>query len=322
MPVLNEAGFIKRSLGAVLAQAYPPELLEVLVVDGGSTDATCAIVQTLMAGRANLRLLHNPRRIQAAAMNIGLAAAQGEIIVRVDGHTIIAPDYVSQCVRLLVTGRADNVGGMMRACGQTYVGQAVALATTSPFGIGGSKFHYTDREQEVDTVYLGAYRREIFDKIGWYDEWVNINEDYELNYRLRAAGGRILLSPLVKSTYVPRSSFWALWRQYFKYGTVKVRTLQKHPASLQWRQAVAPLFVAVLLAGLLVGWCWRPVRWLLGVVGGSYSLAALLASAVASRRGGWRYFPVLPAVFAAIHLAWGLGFWYGLLGVLARWVAR
>ncbi len=322
MPVLNEAGFIERSLGAVLAQAYPPQLLEVLVVDGGSTDATCAIVQTLMAQHANLRLLPNLRRIQAAAMNIGIAAARGEIIVRVDGHTIIAPDYVSQCVRLLVAGRADNVGGMMRACGQTYVGQAVALATTSPFGIGGSKFHYTDREQEVDTVYLGAYRRETLLRLGLYDENFQINEDYELNYRLRQAGGKILLSPTVQSTYTPRSSLGAVGRQYFKYGGWKVRTLQKHPASLQWRQAVAPLFVAVLLAGLLAGWCWRPMRWLLGVVGGSYSLAALLASVVASRRGGWRYFPVLPAVFAAIHMAWGLGFWYGLWELLARRVAR
>ena len=165
----------------------------------------------------------------------------------------------------------------------------------------------------MDTVYLGAYWRKTFAQIGLYDEWVNINEDYELNYRLRAAGGRILLSPLVKSVYVPRSSLPALLRQYFKYGMVKVRTLQKHPASLQWRQVVAPLLVLALAVNLLLGLCWRPARWLLGLAAGAYGLANIAASLLTAKRGGWRFLPVLPLVFAVIHLAWGTGFWVGWL---------
>lgn len=315
MPVLNEAAFIRRSLAAALAQDYPPDRLEILVVDGGSTDDTPQIVREIIAqtGHPQVRLLHNPRRIQAAALNIGIQAARGDIIVRVDGHTVIAPDYVRTCVAYLAEGRADNAGGLMRPVGITYVGQAVALATSSPFGIGGSKFHYSEKEQYVDTVYLGAYWRHTFDRIGLYDETFRINEDYELNYRLRQAGGRILLSPNIISHYTPRSSLTALWRQYFQYGRWKVRTLQKHPASLRWRQTVPPLFVAGLVGSLLAGLAWPPAWWLFGGVAGAYLLANLVASTISARRGGWRYLPVLPLVFAIIHIGWGLGFWWGII---------
>lgn len=313
MPVLNEAEFIAQSLGTVLAQDYPADRLEILVVDGGSTDTTRAIVQQLMADHPHLRLLDNPGRIQAAALNIGIRAAAGEIVVRVDGHTLVASDYVRRCVELLVEGRADNVGGMMRGQGKTVVGQAVAVATQSPFGIGGSKFHYTSQEQFVDTVYLGAYRRQTLLDLGLYDETLPINEDYELNYRLRQAGGKILLSPHIRSVYVPRASLAALWRQYFRYGRWKVRTLQKHPASLQWRQTVAPLFVAVLILSGLVSLLWPPALAVLVITGAVYLLANLLASTIAAGRAGWRYLPILPIIFASIHLAWGLGFWTGLL---------
>lgn len=311
MPVLNEARFIRQSLGAALAQDYPAGNLEVLVVDGGSGDDTRRIVGQLAAQHPNLRLLDNPRRVQAAAMNVGIRAAAGDVIVRVDGHTVIAPDYVRACVDVLHSGRADNVGGMMKAQGSSWAGQAIALAVESPFGIGGSKFHYTDREQFVDTVYLGAFRRNRLLKLGGYDESFHINEDYELNIRLRQAGGKILLSPAVKSVYTPRESLAALWRQYFKYGRWKVRTLRKHPASLKVRQAAAPLFVLALLVGLIAGFFWSPGLWLFGVAAGSYLLANLLASTMAAAKGGWRYWPLLPPAFFCIHIAWGLGFWAG-----------
>jgi succinoglycan biosynthesis protein ExoA len=313
MPVLDEATFINQSLGAVLAQDYPSDRLEILVIDGGSNDETCEIIHGMMREHPNVQLLDNPRRIQAAALNIGILAVQGDIIIRIDGHTIIASDYVRACVNYLVQDKADNVGGMMRPVGTTYVGQGVALATSSPFGIGGSKFHYSDREQDVDTVYLGAYWRKTFDRIGLYDEDFRINEDYELNYRLRKAGGKILLSPAIKSTYTPRSSLPSLWRQYFQYGRWKIRTLQKHPASLHWRQVVPPLFVGILLVSVLSGFFWPPIHWLFAFIAGCYLLANLVASTIVAGRGGWRYLLILPLVFASIHFAWGLGFWYGLM---------
>ncbi|MCB0167665.1 MAG: glycosyltransferase family 2 protein [Anaerolineae bacterium] len=315
MPVLNEAAFIHRSLGAVLAQDYPRDRLEILVVDGGSGDGTGQIVQDLLKTWPRSRLLDNPRRIQSAALNIGIQAAAGEIIIRVDGHTLIEPDYVKTCVRLLTNGEFENVGGLMRPVGQGYVGRGVAMATTSFFGIAGSKFHYSAREQVVDTVYMGAFRRTIFDRVGLFDEQLKINEDYEFNYRLRQAGGKILLSPALKSTYVPRHSLGALWRQYFRYGRWKVRMLQKHPESLRWRQAVPPVFVGTLAGSLLAGLLWRPARWLFVCLTGSYLLANGVASTIAARRGGWRYLPILPMIFATIHLAWGSGFWYSLLTI-------
>jgi len=312
MPVLNEAAYIKDSLTAILAQDYPSEYLEILVVDGGSSDTTREIVQGMLRSHLHVCLHDNPRRIQAAALNIGILAAQGDIIIRVDGHTIIAADYISKCVEYLVKGKADNVGGLMHPRGSNYVGQGIALATTSPFGVGGSKFHYSKCEQYVDTVYLGAFWRKTFDQIGLYDESLAINEDYELNYRLRKAGGKILLSPDIKSVYTPRASLLSLWYQYLRYGRWKVRTLQKHPDSLRWRQAASPLFISTFFGSLLLSFLWFPIIWLFIFVLVSYLLANLVASTIAAKRGGWRYLFILPVVFACIHFAWGLGFWYGL----------
>lgn len=318
MPIFNEAASIPQSLGAVLNQNYPPELLEILVVDGGSTDDTPAIVQAMSQNCHRVRMLPNPRRITPSSLNVGILAATGDIIVRVDGHTVIAPDYVSQCVTSLVQGKADNVGGLMRPIGTTYVGQAIALAISSPFGVGDSKFHYSQQEQYVDTVYLGAYWRKIFDQIGLFDETLAINQDYELNYRLRQAGGKILLNPAVRSIYTPRSSLRSLWRQYFRYGQGKVRTLHKHPESLRWRQAVPPGLVGTLLSTLVGGLFWKPFRSLFGLLAGCYLLANLVASTIGARRAGWRYWPVLPFIFATIHFAWGLGFWFGLALALLK----
>lgn len=318
MPVLNEAASITQCLETVLQQDYPPDLLEILVVDGGSTDGTPDLVQILGQRHPGLRLLTNPGRITPAALNVGIRAARGDIIVRVDGHALIEPDYVSQCVRYLLEGKADNVGGLMRPVGTTYIGEGVALATTSPFGVGDSKFHYSTQEQYVDTVYLGAYWRKTFDEIGLFDESLRINQDYELNYRLRQAGGKILLSPAIRSSYTPRSSLAALWRQYFRYGQGKVQTLQKHPESLRWRQAVPPLFVGAFLGAFVGAFFWMPLRRLFGLMAGFYLLANFVASTIGAKRGGWRYGPVLPLIFAIIHFAWGLGFWVGLARIFFK----
>jgi glycosyltransferase involved in cell wall biosynthesis len=310
----NERRHIERCLASIISQDYPAERMEVMVIDGESNDGCGQQVLDFAARHPKIpiRLLQNQKRIIPAGLNAGIRAAQGDIIVRVDAHTTLAPDYVSTCVRYLVQGRADNVGGMMCPKGTTYVGQGIALVTRSPFGVGDSKFHYSKCEEYVDTVYLGAYWRETFDKIGLYDETFHANEDYELNYRLRQIGGKILLSPAIKSTYTPRSSLRALWRQYFEYGRWKVRTLCKHPDSLRWRQAVAPLFVSVFFGSLLLGFFWLPARWLFALIASCYLLANLAASTIAAMRGGWRHLPILPVIFATIHFAWGVGFLYGI----------
>lgn len=313
IPMRNEGDHIRPCIEAVLAQDYPAAQTELFIIDGCSTDNSRDVVAEYARQHPNLHLLDNPQQNTPAALNVGIKAAKGKYIVRVDAHTVIAPDYVRQCANLLEASGAANVGGRMQPVGQNYVGQAVALSTTSPFGIGNSKFHYDTREQYVDTVYMGAFRRDIFEKAGLFDEELIRNQDYELNIRIRQVGGEILLSPKIISHYIPRGTLATLWRQYFQYGRWKVRTLQKHPNSIQWRQAVAPLFVATILVNFVLQLFLKPFRWLFALVFGSYLLANLLASTIAACKGGWKYIPVLPIVFATIHFAWGVGFWQGVM---------
>lgn len=317
MPVRNEASFIAESLGAILAQSYPADCMEVIVVDGESNDGTREILDRYQESEPRLVVLNNPARIVPSALNIGIRHARGEIVVRADGHTVIAPDYVSKCVEYLQGGMAENVGGPMRPKGRAYFGRAIALATSSPFGIGGSPFHYSEREQFTDTVYLGAYRREIFDRIGLFDEGLICNQDYELNWRLRQSGGRILCTPEIRSIYYCRESPLALWRQYFRYGLWKVLMLKRHPRSLRPRQLAAPIFVLSIVVLTILGFTFRPAGYLLALVGALYlGLAAAFALTKAIKARSPSLWPAIVIIFLALHLAWGVGFWKGALDLL------
>jgi len=320
MPVYNEAAFIERTLGAVLSQDYPADRLEALVVDGGSTDATRALVAAIASADPRVRLLDNPGRIQARAMNVALDHAQGEIIVRVDGHTLIAPDYVRRCVDPLAATGAHNVGGPQRFEGTTPLGQAIAAAYRSPFSVP-SRFTVSDRAEFVDTVYMGAWPREVLTQVGRFDEALAVNEDYELNYRIRRAGGRIYLAPDICSRYYVRQTLGALWRQFARYGAWKCRVLAQHPRSTRPRHLVAPAFVAAVLGGALLGAVSHSARRGWASVIGLYLLANGLASLRQAARDGWTLLPRLPLVFATIHLAWGGGFWLGALrrALTGRW---
>jgi GT2 family glycosyltransferase len=277
-----------------------------------STDRSLEIVQKYAKYYPFIRLLSNPKRIQAAALNIGIRESKGEIIVRMDAHTIYAPDYISQCVNLLETTEAANVGGLQRAIGTNYISNAIAIAITTPFGTGDAYFRYAEKEMWVDTVYLGAWRKSTLKALGGFNEEWAVNEDYELNYRLRKAGGKILLSPKINCWYYVRPSLKALARQYLRYGFWRAKTLVTYPDSLRWRQLAPPALVISLLLSLSV----LPMKWILGIIAPTLYLAAnLLASAWTASRRGWKYLPLLPFVFATIHLSWGIGFLVGLF----RW---
>ncbi|MGQ9598716.1 MAG: glycosyltransferase family 2 protein [Anaerolineae bacterium] len=312
MPIRNEAPSIERSLGAVLAQDYPPDRLEVLVVDGMSDDGTREIVARLLAGQSNARLLDNPRRIVPTALNLGLAEARGEVIVRVDGHTLIAPDYVRRCVEALAETGADCVGGPMQAVGETSFGQAVALATGHPFGVGSSHFHYATEPRPVDSAYMGAWPRRAFAQVGFFDEEMIRDQDDEFNYRLRAAGGRIWLDPRIHSTYYARSTLRSLWRQYFRYGFWKVRVFQKVPGSAQLRHWAPPLFALAVVGGLVAALALPFLR--PAYLGGLalYLGADLAVSVRIAARAGWQHLSRLLLTFPSLHLAYGLGFWAGM----------
>jgi len=324
MPIRNEGPFIERSLDAVLAQDYPAELVQVLVADGRSTDNTRDVVRdkALAHPERRIELVDNPGGIVPTGFNAALASADGKVIVRVDGHMIVEPDYVSECVAALARSGADCVGGRMHKVGHGSVGEAIALATSSPFGVGNSRFHYAQGESWVDHVNVGAWPRSVFDWVGSFDPEFVRNQDDEFSYRLRAAGGRILFTERIRYRYYNRASLRGLFSQYRQYGTWKVRVLQEHPRQMSARQFVPPAFVAAAAAGAALAPLSRPARraWL-GVLGG-YAVAALAASGVVSRRAGWRHLPLLPIVFATLHISYGAGFLAGLVRFRKRWQWR
>lgn len=321
MPIRNEAAFIERSLGAVLAQDYPHDRLEVLVADGMSTDDTRAVVARLAAEHPDILVVvvDNREGIVPTGFNRALAQSRGTVIVRVDGHTIVAPDYVRQCVAALRRTGADNVGGRMEAVGDGPFGKAVAVATSTPFGVGGARFHYSRDEEWVDTVYMGAWPRRVFERLGGFDEEQVRNQDDEFNYRLRKQGGRILLSPAIRSRYFNRSSPRTLWRQYYQYGYWKVRVMQKHPGQMRPRQFAPSVFAAALLVTLAASPFSSIAAWGLALTAGGYAAANLSASLLTGWRTDLRLIPRLAAAFAILHLSYGLGFLAGLAAFRNRW---
>jgi GT2 family glycosyltransferase len=312
VPMRNEEDHIDRCLQSIFDQDYPGEQVEILVVDGMSTDSSRRIVSGFAGRHANVRLLDNEKRIAPAAFNLGIRNAGGSMVAIIGAHCSLAPDYISNCVHYLSTREAECVGGAIENIGEGFWGQVISLAMSSPFGVGDAHFRYAHQERYVDTLAFGAYRREVFDKIGLFDENLVRNQDYELNYRLRKAGGKILLTPAIKSHYYTRSSLRKLWSQYFQYGFWKVQMLRKHPRSVRVRQLVPPLFVLILLLSGALSAISSLAAWVFAlVVTGYLSLSLAFSFSIAARKG-WRYFPILPVIFACLHLSWGLGFLYSL----------
>lgn len=318
IPVFNEQLSIASCLDAILAQDYPQQFISIFVVDGLSSDGTREILAKYENKHSIVSMIDNPAKIVPSGINIALCETKGDIIIRVDGHTVIAPDYVRQCVEALQRTNADNVGGKMNAIGSNLFGKAVALATSTPFGIGGGRFHYSDQEEWVDTVYMGAWPRRVFENIGLFDEELVRDQDDEFNYRLREQGGRILLSPAIRSEYTVRSTPGTLWNQYFQYGYWKVRVLQKHPRQMSLRQFVPPAFVSALLFSTWLAFVpvFRPLSIVIPL---AYLMANLGASLWTTSKRNWSCLPFLPLAFAVLHLGYGLGFLVGLVKFWNRW---
>jgi glycosyltransferase involved in cell wall biosynthesis len=320
IPMRNESASIRPCLDSILAQNYPADCFEVVVVDGESDDDTPAIVREYAQRDPRVRLVVNPGRIVPTGMNIGIRSARGNVITRVDGHTRIAPDYVRIGVETLQRTRADNVGGPMNAVGGGTFGDAVALSTSSRFGVG-SYFHFGTEERSVDTVYMGMWPRAVFERVGLFDEELVRNQDDELNYRIRKAGGEIILNPYMRSWYQNRQGVPRLARQYFQYGEWKVRVLQKHPRQMSWRHFVPPLFVATLLLLGVASVVLPPARLLLGALTVAYGGAILSIAAGSALSKGVGTWLATAAAFLIIHVSWGAGFLVG-LARFAQWWRR
>ena len=324
LPIRNEAQYIERSLGAVLNQDYPKGRLEVLITDGMSTDQTRQIVENLATQYSQIivKVLDNKSLIVPTGMNLALQHAQGDIIIRVDGHCVIAPDYVRTCVNHIKNEDADGVGGAIETIGETTAAAAIAVGMSSPFGVGDSAFRTVSGKSTLtDTVPFPAYTRQIIERAGMYDEELVRNQDDEYNYRIRGIGGKILLADDVRSTYFSRASYTNLWRQYFHYGFWKVRVLQKHPRQMKARQFIPPVFVLALLASLFLFLSpeLRPLSLFVPLL---YLTANLFATLFTASRYGWRYLILLPVTFTILHLSYGIGFLAGLIKFWNRWGDR
>jgi glycosyltransferase involved in cell wall biosynthesis len=320
MPVKNEARFIKRSLKALLQQTYPRERMEIIVADGMSTDATREAIREVAARtEIPIVIVDNPELIAPTGLNRALEKANGEIVVRVDGHCEIDPHYIENCVALLRCGKADGVGGPIETVGDSRTSRAIALAMSSTFGVGGSAFRtINDREMYTDTVAFPGYTREILIRAGAFNEELVRNQDDEYNYRIRKLGGRILLSPTIRSRYYSRSSFRLLIKQYFEYGYWKVRILQLHPRQMSFRQFVPFFFVLTLILTVVLSLVSVVGIWLLLVVLGGY-LAANFAATVIAAGTKVSIFPLLSLSFLVLHFSYGFGSLAGLISFGNRW---
>jgi succinoglycan biosynthesis protein ExoA len=342
LPCRNEASSIKPCILSVLAQEAPPAGFELIVADGMSDDGTREILSQLTAelgergtkhgGREPIiRVIDNPRQIVSAGLNAAIRAARGDIIIRMDAHTEYAPDYIARCVETLEQTGADNVGGPARTKADTRLQKAIAAAYHSPFSVGGARFHDPDYEGYVDTVTYGCWRRETFDKFGYFDEELVRNQDDEHNLRIIRGGGKIYQSPRIKSWYKPRSSLTALFKQYLQYGYWKVRVIQKHKLPASWRHLVPGAFVFTLMLLFLlsafcfllsgfrfhpsspVSFCFLRSAFCFVFTLFSYLIAVLAASLITAAKTDWKLLPLLPFVFPCYHFGYGVGFLRGVL---------
>ena len=312
-----------RCLQAVSDQDYPSDKVEVLIADGMSDDGTFELLQDWAGQAENRYVFQNPGKIVPTGLNILIPNAKGEVVIRVDGHCVIAPDYVSSCVRHIQLDSVDGVGGPMRTIGEDLISQVTALAMSSKFGVGNSSFRTESGQTKLaDTVPFPAYARTIIEKVGLYDEELVRNQDDEYNYRIREAGGKILLAEDVLSEYYSRGSFKKLWKQYFQYGFWKVRVMQKHPRQMSLRQFVPLIFVLSFITAIVlafsVSWGWIVLLTILGI----YVAINLGFSALIAAKKGWELLGLLPVAFSIIHVSYGLGFLLGLFKFVNRWNDR
>lgn len=326
LPCRNEARYIIPCLDSILAGSYPADRLELLVVDGNSTDGTRKILQEYAAQHPQVRVLDNPGRIVPKALNIGIRAATGDIIARMDAHVVYPPEYLPRLVTALEEPGVDNVGSCVITlpADGTATAQAIAIAMGHPFGVGNSHFRIGAREARfVDTVPFGCFRRELFAKVGMFDEELVRNQDDEFNYRIVGRGGRIRLLPDVVCYYYARGSISQLARMFYQYGVFKPLVARKVGRIMTLRQLVPAGFITALAGALIAGLVWPPMALVGAGIAALYACGVLLCAARVVRSHGMRCATALAMVFPVLHFSYGVGFLRGLrdglFGRRGRW---
>jgi glycosyltransferase involved in cell wall biosynthesis len=322
IPCRNEAGYIERCLDSILAGEYPVDHLQILVADGRSTDGTRQILENYTRRHPAVLLLDNPQGTTPAGLNAAIRAASGTIVIRMDAHVLYPADYIRRLVDALHESGADNVGGVLETlpADDTPIARAIALGMSHRFGVGNAHFRVGAAERrEVDTVPFGCFRRDIFNRVGLFDEELIRNQDDEFNFRLIARGGRVLLLPDVSCRYFARPSLRQLSRMYYQYGYFKPLVARKIGRVMTVRQLIPALLVATLTILSLLGLRWPAAGAGLALVLASYATGILSCAAGAVKDHGMRCGIALLAVFPVLHFSYGIGF---LLGVLDHLVVR
>ena len=302
LTVVNEASHLEASVKAVLESDFAGEM-EIVIAVGPSQDGTRHVAETLAVQDRRIIIIDNPSGRTPNGLNAALSQSQHEIIVRIDGHSEIERNYISQAVQILQETKAVNVGGLMAAEGTTPFEIAVASAMRSPIGVGSSRFHTGGEAGSVDTVYLGVFRKSAVMEIGGYDSRFTRAQDWEMNYRLRKAGGLIWFDPRLKVTYRPRNSMRSLARQYFEYGRWRRAVSRLHIGTANWRYLAPPVNLAINLLSIFGALVISP---LLAIP----LLVYLSAIALGSLKIGknWQTRFLLPIVLITMHFSWGFGF--------------
>jgi len=309
IPTLNEEHFIDGCISSLINGNYPKELIEILVIDGGSTDQTIQRVEQLSNIGNPIKLIHNTKKIVPAALNLGLSIAKNDFIIWVGAHAIYHDNYLTNSVQTLIDEDCASVGGVISPIAKTTTGKAIAIATSSKFGIGNAKYRYTKSKQSVDTVFGGCWKKQDVIKVGGFNEsWVR-NQDYEFNFRLRSQIGKIILNPDIKCKYYCRERISLLAVQYFNYGFWRFQTFKQHPSTFTLRQA-API---LLLFGLLISLIFLINGLCIGLlIPFIYITANLLSSTYLSiKKNHPLLIILLPIIFATLHLTWASGFTKG-----------
>jgi len=320
IPVRNEEKHISECIDSITSQTYPKENLEVLLIDGRSEDNTRKIIEKYSRSYSYIKVLDNPRKIVPTALNIGIKASKGDVIIRMDAHTYYDKNYISKCIETLKNIDAYNVGGPIVTLpgDSTLKAKAIALATSHPFGVGNSKFRTSQKAQYVDTVAFGAFKREIFDKIGLFNENLPRNQDIEFNSRIRKFGGKIFLNPEIKSYYHNQSTLKGLWKQNFKNGMWNIFThvISGNPLSI--RHYIPFVFVISLIMSIFLALIHPAGIFLFSLIAVSYLGANAISTFKIGFNHGLKVIPLLPIVFFTLHFSYGLGSLFGIFR-LRQW---
>ena len=305
----------------MLQQNHIKQEIEILIADGMSTDGTRDIIIKYQKGHPKIQLIDNPEKIVPTGFNRALNASKGNIIIRVDGHCEIAPDYIQKCLECLEKINADCVGGSTEHVASGLVGKSIKMAQSSFFGVGGVSFRKNvEKGKYVDTLAFGAYKSEVFDQLGGYDEELVRNQDDEFNFRMIQNDGKIWLDPSIKSNYIQRNSFMGLFKQYFQYGFYKIRVMQKRQGIASWRHVVPGLFVLTLLFGLSIFLFTGNIIPILSLCIPylSFSLFSTIFELIKTPSYLISVM-ILPVTFFILHVSYGLGFLMGFIYFLHKW---